>query len=208
MVSYFQLLNENTTSRILRKYRRIVNRIRLTDKLDPQRGCSSLLCFTKANIPASWTRRENSQWDGTSRLKKILLNTSRCRHVFTCCSFYIHIIFAVLILSVSTSLSRTCWGRHAARLRRFLSSPDPGDAFRSIENSKIFYLKWGDDGSYFHCSSVWLGDPENTWCLTFFVGHNFFCDYRNSWMSLFFVLQIDVLNGRLLEKLECIIVSI
>lgn len=142
MVKYFQLLKENTMSRVLRKYRRIVNKIRLTDKLDPQRRSSSLLCSTKANTPASWTRRENSQWDGTSRLKIILLNTSRCRHVFTCCSFYIYIIFAVLILlSVSTSLSRTCWGRHAARLRRFLSSPDPGDAFMSIENSKILYLK-------------------------------------------------------------------
>lgn len=84
-------------SGVLRKHRRTENKIGLTDKLDPHSGSSSLLCSTKANIPASWTRRENSQWDGTSRLKK-LLNTSRCRHVFTRCSFYIDIIFAVLIL--------------------------------------------------------------------------------------------------------------
>lgn len=45
--------------------------------------------------------------------------------------------FSFFSVAVSTSLSRTYLGRHAARLRRFLSSPDPGDAFTAVEISGI-----------------------------------------------------------------------
>lgn len=121
---------------VLRKHRRTENKIGLTDKLDPHSGSSSLLCSTKANIPASWTRRDNSQWDGTSRLKKTAkhLPLSSCFHTL----LILHRHYLCRSHSpLSPSLSRTWWGRHAARLRRFLSSPDPGDAFTSIENRKM-----------------------------------------------------------------------
>lgn len=99
IVSYAQLFKENVMNGVFKKHTRIVNKILLTYKLDPQRGSSSLLWSTKANMPASWTRGGNYRWDETSGFfGKLLLNTSRFRHVFTRCSVYICTIFPFLIL--------------------------------------------------------------------------------------------------------------
>lgn len=68
-------------SSTMRKQRRTVNKILLTYKLGPQRGSSSLLCSTKANIPASWRRGDKYRWDGTSRFLK---NTVKHRRFSPC----------------------------------------------------------------------------------------------------------------------------